>query len=112
MFGFNLPFFCKLAIEKELLLKTTVRQREVEELQQVVTTLTLQLREKGKQNEELKKRLKGNQYYCMDNNNYHFLLHITLLLDIALMQKPLSDQGIEETQIKSSQEETSLTIGI
>ena len=48
----------------------------------------------------------------MDNNNYHFLLHITLLLDIALMQKPLSDQGIEETQIKSSQEETSLTIGI
>lgn len=74
--------------------------------------MTLQLRERDKQNEELKQSLKSNQYYCMDNSNYHFLFHIILLLDIALMQKPLSDQGTQETQIKSSQEEISLTIGI
>lgn len=95
-----------------MLLETAKRQREVEELQQVVTSMTLQLRERDKQNEELKQSLKSNQYYCMDNNNYHFLFHIILLLDIALMQKPLSDQGIQETQIKSSQEEIPLTIGI
>ena len=32
---------------------------------------------------------------------------MTLLLDLALIPKPVTDQGIEETQPHSSQEETS-----
>ena len=38
------------------------RQNEIEKLQEVTTSLTLQLRERDKQIEELKQSLKGNWY--------------------------------------------------
>ena len=40
------------------------RQKEIEKLQEVTTSLTLQLRERDKQIEELKQSLKGH-YYSM-----------------------------------------------
>ena len=49
-----------LVIEKELLSVSAERQREIEKLQEVTTSMTLQLRERDKQIEELKQNLKGN----------------------------------------------------
>ena len=42
------------------------RQKEIEKLQDITTSLTLQLRERDEQIEELKQSLKGNYYnmYC------------------------------------------------
>ena len=51
---------CFIVFEKELLLVCDERQREIETLQEIITTLTLQLREKDKQIEEIKQSLKGN----------------------------------------------------
>ena len=48
------------ATEKELLSVSAERQRELETLQEIVTSLTLQLRERDQQIEELKQSLKGN----------------------------------------------------
>ena len=49
-----------IATEKELLSASAERERELDTLQEIVTSLTLQLREKEKQIEELKQSLKGN----------------------------------------------------
>ena len=38
------------------------RQKELETLQEIITSLTLQLRERDQQIEELKQSLKGNWY--------------------------------------------------
>ena len=54
----NGTFF--LVFEKELLSVSVERQREIETLQEIITTLILQLRERDKQIEELKQSLKGN----------------------------------------------------
>ena len=51
-----------LVIEKELVSVADERQKEIEELQEIITSLTLQLRERDKQNEEIMQRLKGNWY--------------------------------------------------
>ena len=51
-----------LVIEKE----SVEKQREIEEHQKIITVLTLQLRDKDKENEILKQRLQGNWY---SNNN-------------------------------------------
>ena len=40
------------------------RQKEIEKLQEITTSLTLQLQERDEQIEELKQSLKGN-YYSM-----------------------------------------------
>ena len=45
-----------LVIEKE----SVEKQREIEEHQKIITVLTLQLRDKDKENEILKQRLQGN----------------------------------------------------
>ena len=37
-------------------------QQEIERLQEIITMLTLQLRQKNKENEELKQNLNGNQH--------------------------------------------------
>ena len=51
---------CFIVIEKELLSVSTKRQKEVETLQEIITLLNAQSRERDKQIEELKQSLKGN----------------------------------------------------
>ena len=48
-----------IVFENELLSVSVERQGEIETLQEIITTLRLQLRERDKQIEELKQRLKG-----------------------------------------------------
>ena len=50
------------AIEKNILSVSAERQKELETLQEIITSLTLQLRERDQQIEELKQSLKGNWY--------------------------------------------------
>ena len=50
--------FSFLATEKELF--SVEKQREIEEQQKIITSLTLQLRDKDKENEKLKQSLQGN----------------------------------------------------
>ena len=52
--------FSFLATEKELLSVSLEKQREIEEHQKIITSLTLQLREKDEENETLKLNLQGN----------------------------------------------------
>ena len=52
-----------LAIKEELLSVSTKRQKELETLHEIITSLTLQLRERNKQFEPLRQSLKGNWYY-------------------------------------------------
>ena len=47
------------AFEKEVLSVSTEKQREIETLQEIITSLTLQLGERDKQIEGLKQSLKG-----------------------------------------------------
>ena len=49
-----------IVFEKELLSVSVERQGEIETLQEIITILRLQLRERDKQIEELKQSLKGN----------------------------------------------------
>ena len=51
-----------LVIEKEFVSMASERQKEIEKLQDITTSLTLQLRERDEQIEELKQSLKGNYY--------------------------------------------------
>ena len=51
-----------LVIKEELLSVSAERQKELETLQEVITSLMLRLRERNKQFEELRQRLKGNWY--------------------------------------------------
>ena len=51
-----------LVIKEELLSVSAERQKELEVLQEVITSLTLRLRERNKRFEELKQSLKGNWY--------------------------------------------------
>ena len=46
-------------MEKELVSVSAERQKELEKLQEVTTSLTLQLRERDKQIEKLKQSLEG-----------------------------------------------------
>ena len=50
------------AIETNLLSESAERQKELETLQEIITSLTLQLRERDQLVEELKQSLKGNWY--------------------------------------------------
>ena len=52
-----------IASEKEMLSQSGEKQKEIETLQEIITSLTLQLRESEKQNEELNQKLKGDWYY-------------------------------------------------
>ena len=58
-----------LVIEKEFVSMAAERQKEIEKLQDITTSLTLQLRERDEQIEELKQSLKGNY-----NNMYMWIL--------------------------------------
>ena len=51
-----------LAMEKEFVSMAAERQKEIEKLQDITTSLTLQLRERDQQIEELKQSLKGKYY--------------------------------------------------
>ena len=51
-----------LVIEKEFVSMAAERQKEIEKLQDITTSLTLQLQERDEQIEELKQSLKGNYY--------------------------------------------------
>ena len=51
--------FSFLATEEKLFSESE-KQREIEELQEIITSLTSQLRDKDKQNETLKQCLQGN----------------------------------------------------
>ena len=51
-----------LVIKEELLSVSVERQKELETLQEVITSLMLQLRERDKQFEILRQNLKGNWY--------------------------------------------------
>ena len=59
---FNFLFVSYKANEQNILSVSTERQKEIETLQKIITSLTLQLRERNKQIEELKQSLKGNWY--------------------------------------------------
>ena len=52
---------CKV-FEKNILSVSAERQKELETLQEIITSLTLQLRERDQQIEELRQSLKGNWY--------------------------------------------------
>lgn len=52
-----------IATEKEMLSQSGEKQKEIETLQEIITSLTLRLRESEKQNEELNQKLKGDWYY-------------------------------------------------
>ena len=49
-----------LATDNDFLLVLVEKQREMETLQEIITSLTLKLNERDKENEELKHSLKGN----------------------------------------------------
>ena len=51
-----------LVIKEELLSVSAERQKELETLQEVITSLMLQLRERNGQFEALRQSLKGNWY--------------------------------------------------
>ena len=51
-----------LVIKEELLSMSAERQKELETLQEVMTSLTLRLRERNKQFEALRQSFKGNWY--------------------------------------------------
>ena len=51
-----------VVINEELLSVSAERQKELETLQEVTTSLTLRLRERNKQFERLRQSLKGNWY--------------------------------------------------
>ena len=51
-----------LVIKEELLSVSAERQKELETLQDVITSLMLRLRERNKQFEALRQSLKGNWY--------------------------------------------------
>ena len=53
-----------LVIEKEFMSVSAERQKESEKLQEVTRSLTLQLRERDDQIEELKQSLKGKYIVC------------------------------------------------
>ena len=59
---FNFLFVSYKANEQNILSVSAERQKEIETLQKIITSLTLQLRERNKQIEELKQSLKGNWY--------------------------------------------------
>ena len=50
------------ATEKNIQSVSAERQKELETLQEIITSMTLQLRERDQQIEELKQSLKGNWY--------------------------------------------------
>ena len=50
------------AFEKNILSVSAERQKELETLQEITTSLTLQLRERDQQIQNLKQSLKGNWY--------------------------------------------------
>ena len=54
--------FIYKAIEISLLSESAERQKELDTLQDIITSLTLQLRERDQLIEELKQSLKGNWY--------------------------------------------------
>ena len=62
VFVFNFLLVSYKANEQNILSVSTERQKEIETLQKIITSLTLQLRERNKQIKELKQSLKGNWY--------------------------------------------------
>ena len=59
---FNFHLVSYKANEQNILSVSAERQKEIETLQKIITSLTLHLRERNKQIEELKQSLKGNWY--------------------------------------------------
>ena len=51
-----------VVIEKELVSVSAERQKEIEKLQEITTSLSLQPQERDKQIEELNRNLKGKYY--------------------------------------------------
>ena len=87
------------------------RQKEIVTLQEMITSLTLQLRERDKHIEELKQSLKGNPYYYV-SVTFHCMSSLLDLAFIPKAHKPVTDQGLEETQkIFNQEESTPETIG-
>ena len=60
LFVINFPLVLYKVFEKNILSVSAERQKELETLQEIITSLTLQLRERDQQIEELKQSLKGN----------------------------------------------------
>ena len=63
-----------IVFEKEFLSVSTKRQKEIDTLQDVITSLTVQLRKRDKQIEELKQSLKGNWIKLIEVDVCHFSL--------------------------------------
>ena len=88
-----------LVNEKESVSVSAERLKEIEKLQEIITSLTLQLQERDEQIEKLKQSLKGNSYYYIIVT----FCCILLLKDLAFIPKackPVTDQGLEEIHTK------------
>ena len=84
------------------------RLKEIEKIQEITTSLTLQIQERDQQIEKLKQSLKGNSSYYIDVN----FDCISLLKDLAFIpkaRKPVTDERVEETHAKTNQKEESTT---
>ena len=65
IFVINFLLILYKAIEKNILSVSAERQKELETQQEIVMSLTLQLRERDQQIKKLKQSLKGNWYYSV-----------------------------------------------
>ena len=102
-----------LVNEKELVSVSAERLKEIEKLQEIITSLTLQVQEKDEQIEKLKQSLKGNSYYYIGVTFYCIYIIVKDLAFIPKARKPVNDQGLEEICTKPYQKEESTpeTIG-
>ena len=83
------------------------RQKEIETLQEIITSLTLQLRERDKHIKEIKQSVKGNYYYYV-SVTFHCMVLFLDLTSIPNPHKPITDQGLEGIQTEPNQEKESI----
>ena len=84
------------------------RLNEIEKMQEITTSLTLQIQERDQQIEKLKKSLKGYSYYYIDVT----FDCMSLLKDLAFIpqaRKPVTGERVEETHAKTNRKEESTT---
>ena len=75
--------------EKELLSVSIERQREIETLQKITTSLTLRSRDRSKQIEVLKQSLRGKR-------------QLSLLMLLLLDHKPVTNRRLKKNQTQQS----------
>ena len=87
-------FFPILVTERMVLSESNERQKELEILQEIITSLSLQLRDRDKENERLRQTLKGKLHELGGDSSHWYLVFIP------------KAQELEEIQLKRSQEQS------